>query len=50
VAYPYPIRIGYGYAPDTPRIRFQPYPEKTDTYWLGYAYPISLGQMGYGPK
>ena len=42
----YRIRI----RPDMPWIRFYLYPEKTDTYLLGYAYPILLGQMGYSPK
>ena len=31
-AYPYLTRIGYGYALDTPRIRFQPYLKNMDTY------------------
>jgi len=39
----YPIRIGYGYALDMPRIRFEPYPKKSDTYRLGYEYPTRLG-------
>jgi len=41
----YPIRIGYGYALDTPRIRFEPYPKKSDTYRLGYEYPTRLGRV-----
>ena len=41
----YPIRIGYGYTLDTPRIRFEPYPKKSDTYRLGYEYPTCLGRV-----
>jgi len=41
----YPILIGYGYALDTPRIRFEPYPKKSDTYRLGYEYPTRLGRV-----
>jgi len=40
VVYPYPVRIRYGYALDTPRIRSRPYPKILDTYWYGYVYPI----------
>jgi hypothetical protein len=32
---------------DTPWIRFQPYPKRSDTYRLGYSYRIRLG---HGPK
>jgi len=49
VAYPNPIRIGYGYAIDMCWIRFWPYPKKLDTYWRRYAYRTRLGQIGYGP-
>ena len=45
MAYPYLTRIGYGYALDTPRIRFEPYPKKSDTYRLGYEYPTRLGRV-----
>jgi hypothetical protein len=42
VAYPYLICIRCRYTLDTPWILFQPYPKKSDTYWLGYTYPIHL--------
>jgi len=38
--YPYLVRIGYGYALDTPRIRSKPYPKILDTYYYEYVYPI----------
>jgi hypothetical protein len=42
VAYPYPTRIGYGYALDTPWICFHPYPKNMDTYRLRYVYPTRM--------
>ena len=41
----YPILIRYGYTLDTPRIRFEPYPKKSDMYLLGYEYPTRLGRV-----
>ena len=46
MAYPYLTRIGYGYALDTPRICFQPYPKNMDTYWLRYGYPTRIREGG----
>ena len=45
VAYPYLTRIGYGYALDMPRIRFQLYLKNMDTYWLGYTYPTRMEHL-----
>ena len=45
MAYPYLTRIGYGYALDMPRIRFQLYLKNMDTYWLGYTYPTRMEHL-----
>jgi hypothetical protein len=49
VRIPYPIRIGYGYAVDTPWIRIQAVLEIVDTCWHGYWCPIRWCWFGYGP-
>jgi len=45
----YPIRTGYRYASDTPKIRIQPYYLNLDTSMAKYEYPYMWAVIRYGP-